>query len=101
MVSDCIPHNTHQLMRTTTLIMFFVFIILQKGLGAYSFIIFAFVCLVTLIYIWVVIPETKGATFLEISKLFAKRNKVEIVVEDEDCRIHEAESHEKDSVTAF
>uniref|UniRef100_A0A4W4G4C4 Solute carrier family 2, facilitated glucose transporter member 5 n=1 Tax=Electrophorus electricus TaxID=8005 RepID=A0A4W4G4C4_ELEEL len=59
----------------------------QKGLGAYSFIIFAFICLVTLIYIWVVIPETKNTTFLEISKLFAKRNKVEIVLEAEDCEL--------------
>lgn len=81
--------------------MFGVFFFLQKGLGAYSFIVFAFICLATFIYIWVVIPETKGATFLEISKLFAKRNKVEIVVEDEDCRMQEAGNDEKDAVTAF
>uniref|UniRef100_A0A671PDX4 Solute carrier family 2, facilitated glucose transporter member 5 n=1 Tax=Sinocyclocheilus anshuiensis TaxID=1608454 RepID=A0A671PDX4_9TELE len=36
-----------------------------RGLGAYSFIIFACICLATLIYIGVVIPETKNKTFLE------------------------------------
>ncbi|KAB5546246.1 hypothetical protein PHYPO_G00069850 [Pangasianodon hypophthalmus] len=80
-----------------------VFPFLEKGLGAYSFIVFAFICLVTLIYIWVVIPETKGSTFLEISKLFAKRNKVEIAVEDEGSRMQEAEvtDHVKDVITTF
>lgn len=57
---------------------------LQSGLGEYSFIIFACICLATLIYIWVVIPETKNKTFLETSKLFAQRNKVDIVLEGED-----------------
>lgn len=77
--------------------------VLQSGLGAYSFIVFAVICLVALIYIWVVIPETKGSTFLEISKLFAKRNKVEIAIEDEDCKMQEAggTDHEKDSITTF
>lgn len=56
---------------------------LQSGLGAYSFIIFACICLATLIYIWVVIPETKNKTFLETSQLFAHRNKVDIVAEAE------------------
>uniref|UniRef100_A0A4W4G3T2 Solute carrier family 2, facilitated glucose transporter member 5 n=1 Tax=Electrophorus electricus TaxID=8005 RepID=A0A4W4G3T2_ELEEL len=75
----------------------------QKGLGAYSFIIFAFICLVTLIYIWVVIPETKNTTFLEISKLFAKRNKVEIVLEAEDCelKVRGVRDHGEDLITTF
>ncbi|MBB6682366.1 MFS transporter, partial [Aequorivita sp. 609] len=66
-----------------------VFPFLEKGLGAYSFIIFACICLATLIYIWVVIPETKNKTFLETSKLFAQRNKVDIVVEGKDSEIKE------------
>ena len=57
---------------------------LQRGLGPYSFIIFSFVCLVTLIYIWLVVPETKNKTFLEICQMFAKRNKVEIKLGDGD-----------------
>uniref|UniRef100_A0A8C2EY31 Solute carrier family 2, facilitated glucose transporter member 5 n=1 Tax=Cyprinus carpio TaxID=7962 RepID=A0A8C2EY31_CYPCA len=60
-----------------------VFPFLESGLGAYSFIIFACICLATLIYIWVVIPETKNKTFLETSMLFAHRNKVDIVAEAE------------------
>uniref|UniRef100_A0A4W4G0J3 Solute carrier family 2, facilitated glucose transporter member 5 n=1 Tax=Electrophorus electricus TaxID=8005 RepID=A0A4W4G0J3_ELEEL len=80
-----------------------VFPFLEKGLGAYSFIIFAFICLVTLIYIWVVIPETKNTTFLEISKLFAKRNKVEIVLEAEDCelKVRGVRDHGEDLITTF
>ncbi|XP_066528378.1 solute carrier family 2, facilitated glucose transporter member 5-like [Hoplias malabaricus] len=80
-----------------------VFPFLEKGLGAYSFIIFAFICLATLIYIWVVIPETKNNTFLEISKLFAKRNKVEIVVEDKECKMKESGvwDDQQDVITAF
>lgn len=59
-----------------------VFPYLEQGLGNFSFIIFGVICLVTLIYIWIVIPETKNKTFQEISQLFAKRNGVEIVMEE-------------------
>ncbi|XP_055078775.1 solute carrier family 2, facilitated glucose transporter member 1a isoform X2 [Periophthalmus magnuspinnatus] len=55
-----------------------VFPFLERGLGSFSFIIFSCICLVTLVYIWVVVPETKNQTFLEISQVFAKRNGVEI-----------------------
>ncbi|KAL7864835.1 hypothetical protein AOLI_G00162550 [Acnodon oligacanthus] len=80
-----------------------VFPFLEKGLGAYSFIIFAFICLATFIYIWVVIPETKNITFLEISKLFAVRNKMETVVEAEEHKMKEPEVREdrQDVITAF
>ncbi|XP_073793998.1 solute carrier family 2, facilitated glucose transporter member 5 isoform X3 [Danio rerio] len=64
-----------------------VFPFLERGLGPYSFIIFACICLATLIYIWIVIPETKNKTFLETSKLFAQRNKVEIMAEASDSEI--------------
>lgn len=46
------------------------------GLGAYSFIIFAAICLLTTIYTFLVVPETKGKTFMEINHIFTKRNKV-------------------------
>uniref|UniRef100_A0A8D3CF71 Solute carrier family 2, facilitated glucose transporter member 5 n=1 Tax=Scophthalmus maximus TaxID=52904 RepID=A0A8D3CF71_SCOMX len=59
-----------------------VFPFLERGLGPYSFILFSVVCLVTLIYIWLVVPETKNKTFLEICQMFAKRNKVEIKLGD-------------------
>ncbi|XP_062315873.1 solute carrier family 2, facilitated glucose transporter member 5-like isoform X2 [Osmerus eperlanus] len=60
-----------------------VFPFMEKGLGPYSFLIFSVICLVTLIYTWLVLPETKNNTFLEISQMFAKRNKVEIRLGDE------------------
>ncbi|KAM9855485.1 solute carrier family 2, facilitated glucose transporter member 5 [Aulostomus maculatus] len=79
-----------------------LFPFLERGLGSYSFIIFSFVCLVTLIYIWLVVPETKNKTFLEICQMFAKRNKVEIKLGDGDLPLRERkESLEDAKVTAF
>ncbi|EHB16655.1 Solute carrier family 2, facilitated glucose transporter member 5 [Heterocephalus glaber] len=53
-----------------------VFPFIQEGLGPYSFIIFAVICLLTTIYISLIIPETKKKTFIEINQTFAKMNKV-------------------------
>ncbi|XP_048206143.1 solute carrier family 2, facilitated glucose transporter member 5 [Perognathus longimembris pacificus] len=53
-----------------------IFPFIQIGLGPYSFIIFAIICLLTTIYISLVVPETKGRTFIEINQIFAKKNKV-------------------------
>ncbi|XP_016070039.1 PREDICTED: solute carrier family 2, facilitated glucose transporter member 7 [Miniopterus natalensis] len=62
----------------TNFIVGFVFPSVQAAIGAYSFIVFAGICLLTAVYIYVVIPETKGQTFVEINRIFAKRNGVEI-----------------------
>ncbi|XP_068189776.1 solute carrier family 2, facilitated glucose transporter member 5 isoform X2 [Antennarius striatus] len=59
-----------------------IFPFLESGLGSYSFVIFSFICLLTLIYIWLLVPETKSKTFLEICQMFARRNKVEIKLGD-------------------
>ncbi|XP_003471269.3 solute carrier family 2, facilitated glucose transporter member 5 [Cavia porcellus] len=56
-----------------------VFPFIQEGLGAYSFIIFAVICLLTTIYIALIIPETKNKTFIEINQTFAKMNKVSAI----------------------
>ncbi|XP_071073899.1 solute carrier family 2, facilitated glucose transporter member 5 isoform X3 [Dasypus novemcinctus] len=53
-----------------------IFPFIQNGLGAYSFVIFAAICLLTTIYIFLIVPETKGRTFMEINHIFAKKNKV-------------------------
>uniref|UniRef100_A0A8C5NZC7 Solute carrier family 2, facilitated glucose transporter member 5 n=1 Tax=Jaculus jaculus TaxID=51337 RepID=A0A8C5NZC7_JACJA len=53
-----------------------VFPFIQVGLGPYSFIVFGTVCLLTTIYIFLVVPETKAKTFIEINHIFAKKNKV-------------------------
>ncbi|XP_004596186.2 solute carrier family 2, facilitated glucose transporter member 7 [Ochotona princeps] len=62
----------------TNFIIGFVFPSVQEAIGAYSFIIFAGVCLLTAVFIYLVLPETKGRTFVEINRGFAKRNGVEI-----------------------
>ncbi|XP_063799174.1 solute carrier family 2, facilitated glucose transporter member 5 isoform X2 [Pseudophryne corroboree] len=54
-----------------------IFEYLRNGLGPYCFVLFAAVCLATFLFIFFVIPETKGKTFLEISQLMAKRNGLE------------------------
>lgn len=53
-----------------------VFPFIQAGLGAYSFIIFGVICLLTTIYTFMIVPETKGRSFIEISQTFNKMNKV-------------------------
>ncbi|KAK5863444.1 hypothetical protein PBY51_000473 [Eleginops maclovinus] len=73
-----------------------VFPFLESGLGPYSFIIFSFICLVTLIYIWLVVPETKNKTFLENCQMFAKRNKVEIKLSDGDMSLKECKESLED-----
>uniref|UniRef100_A0A3Q3WAN1 Solute carrier family 2, facilitated glucose transporter member 5 n=1 Tax=Mola mola TaxID=94237 RepID=A0A3Q3WAN1_MOLML len=80
-----------------------IFPFLERGLGSYSFIIFSFICLVTLVYIWLVVPETKSKTFLEICQMFAKRNKVEIKLGDGDLPLKESKESLEDAVrvTAF
>lgn len=59
-----------------------IFPFIQEGLGPYSFILFAVICLLTTIYIAMVVPETKNRTFVEINQTFAKMNKVSAVQAD-------------------
>ncbi|XP_012646925.1 solute carrier family 2, facilitated glucose transporter member 5 isoform X2 [Microcebus murinus] len=53
-----------------------IFPFIQEGLGPYSFIVFAVICLLTTIYTFMIVPETKGKTFMEINQIFIKMNKV-------------------------
>uniref|UniRef100_A0A3Q2X5Y8 Solute carrier family 2 member 5 n=1 Tax=Haplochromis burtoni TaxID=8153 RepID=A0A3Q2X5Y8_HAPBU len=77
-----------------------VFPFLEVSLGPYSFIIFAVICLVTLIYIWLVVPETKKKTFLEVFQMFAKRNKVELNLGDGDLPLKELKESPQDAQKA-
>lgn len=61
-----------------------VFSYMQKGLGAYCFLVFSAICLATAIYIFFIVPETKGKTFMEINQIMAKRNKVELQMDKEE-----------------
>ncbi|XP_077401662.1 solute carrier family 2, facilitated glucose transporter member 5 [Vanacampus margaritifer] len=80
-----------------------LFPFMERGLGPYSFVIFAFICLATLIYIWLMVPETKSKTFLEICQMFAERNRVEIKLGDSDAPLKESKENLQDveKVTAF
>ncbi|XP_077167312.1 solute carrier family 2, facilitated glucose transporter member 5-like isoform X2 [Paroedura picta] len=51
-----------------------VFIYMERGLGPYCFLVFSGICLVTVIYIFFIVPETKNKTFMEINQSMAKRN---------------------------
>ncbi|NWZ86203.1 GTR5 protein, partial [Poecile atricapillus] len=55
-----------------------VFLYMEAGLGPYSFLIFCAICVTTMLYIFFIVPETKNKTFMEINRIMAKRNKVEI-----------------------
>lgn len=45
----------------------------QMSAGAFCFLVFCGVCLLVALYIYLVIPETKNKTFMEISHIFATR----------------------------
>ncbi|NWW80916.1 GTR5 protein, partial [Climacteris rufus] len=63
-----------------------VFLYMEAGLGPYSFLIFCAICLATMVYIFFIVPETKNKTFMEINRIMAKRNKVEIQESKEELR---------------
>ncbi|XP_071379911.1 solute carrier family 2, facilitated glucose transporter member 5-like [Centroberyx affinis] len=54
----------------------FVFPFLQMSAGSYSYLVFSTVCLSVALYVYLVIPETKNKTFMEISRMFAKKEAV-------------------------
>ncbi|KAK1340530.1 hypothetical protein QTO34_019100 [Cnephaeus nilssonii] len=64
-----------------------LFPFIQGGLGPYSFVIFAGVCFLTATFVFLVVPETKSKTFMEINLAFAKMNNVsEVYPEQEELR---------------
>lgn len=49
---------------------------LQMSAGAFCYLVFCGVCLLVALYVYLVIPETKNKTFMEISRIFASRRSV-------------------------
>ncbi|NWI06779.1 GTR9 protein, partial [Tichodroma muraria] len=49
----------------------FIFPFLQMSAGAFCYLLFCGVCLLVALYVYLVIPETKNKTFMEISHIFA------------------------------
>ncbi|XP_055364647.1 solute carrier family 2 member 15b isoform X2 [Betta splendens] len=54
----------------------FVFPFLEMSTGPFCYLIFCAVCLSVAAYTYFIIPETRNKTFVEISHMFAARNKV-------------------------
>lgn len=44
--------------------------------GAYCYLVFATICASVAVYVYIVIPETKNKTFMEISQMFSKKEAV-------------------------
>ncbi|XP_034725979.1 solute carrier family 2, facilitated glucose transporter member 9 isoform X1 [Etheostoma cragini] len=53
-----------------------LFPFIQDTLQSFAFLVFVVVCVLGAIYLFVVLPETKNKTFMDISKSFAKINKI-------------------------
>ncbi|NWV24001.1 GTR9 protein, partial [Origma solitaria] len=49
----------------------FIFPFLQMSAGAFCYLVFCGVCLLAALYVYLIIPETKNKTFMEISHIFA------------------------------
>ncbi|NXY72005.1 GTR9 protein, partial [Glareola pratincola] len=49
----------------------FIFPFLQMSAGAFCYLVFCGVCLLVALYVYLIIPETKNKTFMEISHTFA------------------------------
>ncbi|NXS55380.1 GTR9 protein, partial [Brachypteracias leptosomus] len=49
----------------------FIFPFLQMSAGAFCYLVFCGVCLLVALYVFLIIPETKNKTFMEISHIFA------------------------------
>ncbi|KAF3689575.1 Solute carrier family 2, facilitated glucose transporter member 9 Glucose transporter type 9 [Channa argus] len=53
-----------------------LFPFIQEALKSFAFLVFVVVCALGSIYLYVVLPETKNKTFMDISQSFAKINKI-------------------------
>lgn len=51
----------------------------QNGLKQYCFLVFLVVCVMVAVYIFLIVPETKNKTFLEIHAEFQSRGKRRIM----------------------
>ncbi|KFM06558.1 Solute carrier family 2, facilitated glucose transporter member 9, partial [Aptenodytes forsteri] len=49
----------------------FIFPFLQMSAGAFCYLFFCGICLLVALYVYLVVPETKNKTFMEISHIFA------------------------------
>ncbi|XP_065130449.2 solute carrier family 2, facilitated glucose transporter member 9 [Paramisgurnus dabryanus] len=53
-----------------------LFPFIQEALQTFAFLLFVVVCVAGAVYLFIILPETKNRTFMEISQSFAKINRV-------------------------
>ncbi|KAK6493563.1 solute carrier family 2 [Huso huso] len=61
-----------------------LFPFIQGAFGAFCFMVFAATCMAGAVFLYFVLPETKGKTFVEISQSFAKINRVAVSITKEE-----------------
>uniref|UniRef100_A0A672Z999 Solute carrier family 2 member 9 n=1 Tax=Sphaeramia orbicularis TaxID=375764 RepID=A0A672Z999_9TELE len=55
-----------------------LFPFIQEALQTFAFLVFVVVCILASIYLYIILPETKNKTFVDISQSFAKINKIPV-----------------------
>ncbi|XP_070695195.1 solute carrier family 2, facilitated glucose transporter member 9 [Pempheris klunzingeri] len=55
-----------------------LFPFIQESLQSFAFLVFVVVCTLGSIYLFLILPETKNKTFMDISQSFAKINKIPV-----------------------
>ncbi|XP_035517051.1 solute carrier family 2, facilitated glucose transporter member 9 isoform X2 [Morone saxatilis] len=55
-----------------------LFPFIQEKLQSFAFLVFVVVCILGSIYLYLVLPETKNKTFIDISQSFSKINKIPV-----------------------
>lgn len=55
-----------------------LFPFIQETLQTFAFLVFVVVCILASIYLYIILPETKNKTFVDISQSFAKINKIPV-----------------------
>ncbi|XP_078139792.1 solute carrier family 2, facilitated glucose transporter member 9 [Centroberyx gerrardi] len=55
-----------------------LFPFIQEALESFAFLVFTVVCVLGAVYLYVILPETKNKTFVDISQSFAKINKIPV-----------------------
>ncbi|XP_068598257.1 solute carrier family 2, facilitated glucose transporter member 9 [Brachionichthys hirsutus] len=70
-----------------------LFPFMQETMETFVFMVFVVICILASIYLYCVLPETKNKTFMDISKSFAKINRIPVLApEDESQDVAETES---------
>lgn len=85
------PYHKRKRSRSIYVNIFCLFLFLQEGLGSFCFIIFLTYCLSMAIFVFLVMPETKGKTMLQVMEEFNRLNycgkKKQTILEQSNCSV--------------